>query len=256
MSTETPLMHHLIELRTRLVWSVGVLGVAFIVCYFFSKEIYGFLVAPLAHALEQKGGQHQMIYTQLSEAFFTYLSVALWAAFFITSPFILMQIWKFVAPGLYGHERRMLLPYLVATPMLFLAGAALAYYMVFPAAWSFFLSFETPSGPGGVPIQLEARVGDYLNLSMSLILAFGFSFELPLALVLLVHAGMLKVADLIRFRRYAIVIAFVAAAIFTPPDVLSQLSLAVPLCVLYELAIIAARFVEKAKAAEERPLDA
>ncbi|MBI3420037.1 MAG: twin-arginine translocase subunit TatC [Proteobacteria bacterium] len=250
---ETPLLSHLIELRNRLVWCVAVLAAAFVVCYFFAKPIYGFLVEPLARILAAKGGNHAMIFTQLTEAFFTYLSVALWAAFFVTSPFILIQLWKFIAPGLYEHERKMFLPYLLATPVLFLAGASLAYYAVFPAAWSFFLSFETPAGPGGLPIQLQARVGDYLSLAMSLILAFGFSFELPLALVLMVHAGMIQVTDLRRFRRYAIVTAFIVAAIFTPPDVLSQLSLAIPLCLLYEAAIIAAGFVEKARiTAKER----
>jgi sec-independent protein translocase protein TatC len=202
--------------------------------------------------MDAHGGQREMIYTQLTEAFFTYLGVALWAAFFITSPFILMQIWKFMAPGLYAQERKMLLPYLAATPVLFIAGAALAYYMVFPAAWNFFLSFETPGGPGGMPIRLEARVGDYLNLSMSLIMAFGFSFELPLVLVLMVHAGILSAAQLKQFRRYAIVIAFIIAAILTPPDVLSQLCLAIPLCLLYEAAILAGGWVEKARLAAEK----
>jgi sec-independent protein translocase protein TatC len=248
---EFPLLNHIVELRNRLVWCVAVLTVAFIGAYIYAQDIYAFLVAPLAHALAEKGGTHQMIYTQLTEAFITYIGVALWAAFFVTSPFILVQVWRFMAPGLYSHERRLFLPYLFATPVLFLAGAALAYYVVFPAAWSFFLSFETPAGPGGLPIQLEPRVGEYLALSMSLIMAFGFSFELPLVLVLLVHVGVITAAQLVQFRRYAIVISFTAAAIFTPPDVLSQLCLAIPLCLLYEAAIIAARVVEKARVANK-----
>ncbi len=249
---ETPLLNHLIELRNRLFWCVGVLLAAFVLCYIYAQQIYGFLVAPLAHVLEAKGGTHQMIYTQLTEAFLTYIGVALWAAFFITAPFLLIQIWRFMAPGLYGHERKLFLPYLIATPLLFLAGAALAYYVVFPAAWGFFLSFETPAGPGGLPIQLEPRVGEYLNLSMSLIMAFGFSFELPLVLLLLVHAGVIRAEQLKSFRRYAIVTAFIVAAVATPPDVLSQLCLAIPLCLLYEAAVWAAGFVEKARLTREK----
>jgi sec-independent protein translocase protein TatC len=245
--SEAPLLSHLVELRNRLIWCVAVFAVAFVVCYIYAQPIYGFLVEPLAHALQAKGGDHKMIYTQLTEAFFTYLGVALWAAFFITSPFILIQIWKFMAPGLYGNERKMLIPYLVATPVLFLLGAAMAYYLVFPAAWGFFLSFETPAGPGGLSIQLEPRVGEYLSLAMSLILAFGLSFELPLALLLAIHAGIVEVAALKRFRRFAIVGAFVVAAVATPPDVLSQLALAIPLCLFYEAAILAGGFIEKGR---------
>ncbi len=248
---EEPLLSHLVELRNRLLVCVALFVAAFVVCYFFAAEIYGFLVVPLAEALAEKGGEHHMIYTQLTEAFFTYLSVSVWAAFFVTAPFILMQVWKFTAPGLYGHERRLLRPYLAATPALFLSGAALAYYGVFPAAWSFFLSFETPAGPGGIAIELQARVGEYLSLAMSLILAFGLAFQLPLLLMLLVQTGIVKVDDLRRFRRYAIVASFSVAAVATPPDVLSQFSLAIPLCLLYEAAILAARFVSPKNRAEK-----
>jgi sec-independent protein translocase protein TatC len=245
--TDAPLLSHLIELRNRLIWCVAVLAVAFVICYIFAAPIYSFLVEPLAHALQAKGGDHKMIYTQLTEAFFTYLGVALWAAVFVTSPFVLMQIWKFMAPGLYANERKMLLPYLAATPILFLLGAAMAYYIVFPAAWGFFLGFETPAGPAGLAIQLEPRVGEYLSLAMSLILAFGLSFELPLALVLAVHAGVVEVATLKKYRRIAIVGSFVVAAVVTPPDVLSQLALAIPLCLFYEAAILAGGFIEKGR---------
>lgn len=244
----TPLMDHLVELRNRLVWCVGVLLVASVAAYFFAADIYGFLVEPLAQVLKQEGkADHRLIYTNLTEAFFTYLGVAVWAGFVITAPFILWQVWRFVAPGLYGHERKLMLPYLLLTPLLFLAGAALAYYLVFPAAFHFFVSFENPAGPAGLPIQLEARVGEYLGLAMTLILAFGLSFEIPLGLVLAVQVGLISTAQLKQFRRYAIVLNFVVAAIITPPDVLSQLALAIPLVLLYELAIVAAGLVEKKK---------
>lgn len=247
-----PMLGHLVELRNRLVVSVALLLAAFMASYLFAAPIYGFLVEPLAKAMAQQGGTpHRLIYTNLTEAFFTYLGVALWTAFFVTSPFLLLQLWRFIAPGLYGHERRLFLPYLFLTPLLFFAGAAIAYYFVFPAAWHFFLSFESPAGAGGLPIQLEARVGDYLNIAMTLILAFGFAFEIPLGLVLAVHVGLLTTQKLKQFRRYAIVANFVVAAIITPPDVLSQLCLAIPLVLLYEIAILIAGMIEKTKTEQE-----
>lgn len=256
-----PLLAHLVELRNRLVLCVGVLLAAVIASYFFAADIYSFLVEPLAQAMQAQavegGGStpHRLIYTNLTEAFFTYLGVALWMGFFITSPFLLAQLWRFVAPGLYGHEKRIMLPYLFLTPLLFFCGAAMAYYWVFPAAWHFFLSFEHGQGAGGLPIQLEARVGDYLNIAMTLILAFGFAFEIPLGLVLAVHVGVLTTAQLRAFRRYAIVANFIIAAILTPPDVLSQLSLAIPLLVLYEVAIIVAALIEKTRKKPEEALE-
>ncbi len=251
---EMPLLGHLVELRNRLVWCVAVLVVAIIVSYFFSKELYGFLVDPLAKAMaDQGGGQgaefpRRLIYTNLTEAFFTYMGIAVWVGFFVTAPFILIQFWRFMAPGLYANEKKIIAPYLFLTPFLFYAGAAVAYYLVFPAAWHFFLSFENLGGAGGLPIQLEARVGDYLSLAMSMILAFGFAFELPLGLVLLVHLGLLSPAQLRSFRRYAVVINFILAAIMTPPDVVSQLCLAIPLCLLYEVAVGIAVIMDKKKA--------
>lgn len=243
-SAEVPLLAHLVELRNRLIVCAVFLIMAFGVCYVFAKDIFSFLAAPLAAAIETSGhGVRHLIYTQLTEVFFTYLGVALWAAFFVTSPIILIQIWRFLGPGLYGNEKRILRPYLALTPILFFAGAAMAYYGVFPAAWHFFLSFETSSA-AGLPIQLEARVGDYLSLAMALILAFGFAFEVPLALVLLVHLGILSTAQLKKFRRFAIVLNFAVAAVLTPPDIFSQLALALPLCLFYEVAIWVANIVE------------
>lgn len=253
---ELPLLGHLVELRNRLVWCTAVLFLAIIASYFFAKDIYGFLVEPLAAAMKGQGAEvpRRLIYTNLTEAFFTYMGVAVWTGFFITAPFILIQIWRFMAPGLYGNEKKIIAPYLFLTPFLFYAGAAAAYYFVFPAAWHFFLSFENTGVAGGLPIQLEARVGDYLNLAMSMMLAFGFAFELPLGLILLVHLGVFGTAQLKAFRRYAIVINFILAAVLTPPDVISQLCLAIPLCVLYEVAIVIAGIIDKKKSAAARDI--
>ncbi|TCH97735.1 twin-arginine translocase subunit TatC [Roseococcus sp. SYP-B2431] len=239
-----PLIDHLMELRRRLLWSVLAFGLAFAVCYYFSAQIYGFLAQPLARILqEQGGGDRRMIFTALYEAFFTYLKVAFFGAVFFSFPIWATQLWLFIAPGLYRSEKRAVTPFLVASPILFLLGAALAYYFIFPLAWHFFISFETPPGQGGVPIQLEAKVSEYLSLVMHMILAFGIAFQMPVALVLLCRVGILSVAGLRKGRRYAIVGMFVLAAIITPPDVISQIGLAVPLILLYEISILFALWV-------------
>lgn len=241
-----PLLDHLLELRQRVLLAMGGFVLAFIVCYVFSKQIYGFLAAPLATILqEQTGAERRMIFTALYEAFFTYLKVALWGAMMISFPWWATQLWLFVAPGLYRSEKRAVAPFLVATPFFFAAGAAFCYYFVIPAAWRFFLSFESPAGPGELPIQLEAKVNEYLSLVMRLIFAFGFAFLMPVGLVLLARVGIITPEGMAAKRRYAIVGMFVLAAVITPPDVISQVGLALPLILLYEGSIIAARLLRK-----------
>lgn len=239
------LMAHLVELRKRLLWAFVAMMAGMGVCYLFVEDIYGFLVKPLADAMGP-GDSQRLIYTGLTEAFFTYLKVAFFAGMFLTFPIIAAQIWKFVAPGLYKNERRAFLPFLVATPLLFLSGAALVYYGLMPMAWHFFLSFQSDGGATALPIKLEARVGEYLDLVMLLIFAFGLCFQLPVLLVLLGRAGLITAAQLAKGRRYAIVIAFAVAAVLTPPDVLSQFALAVPIILLYEISILIIRYIQKA----------
>jgi sec-independent protein translocase protein TatC len=240
-----PLLAHLVELRKRLIWSVAAFLLCFAVCYHFSQQIYSFLAEPLAHILEQRTGQSRgLIYTALYEAFFTYIKVAVFGALFLSFPVIATQVWLFVAPGLYRSEKRAFMPFLVATPVLFIAGAALAYYFVFPTAWRFFLSFQSANGAGGLPIQLTAKVSEYLDLVMKLIFAFGIAFQLPVGLTLLAKVGIISSRGMRKFRRYAYVGCFIAAAVLTPPDVLTMTGLALPLVLLYEISIFSARLVE------------
>lgn len=254
-----PLMEHLIELRKRLMISFIAFFLIFLACYYFSKPIYGFLVEPLAAVMEKHGDANRhMIYTSLTEAFWTYVRVSAFAAAFICFPIWAGQLWAFVAPGLYKHEKRAFAPFLVATPVLFLAGSALLYYLVLPMAWNFFLSFESlGADTGGLPIELQAKVGEYLSLVMQLIFAFGLAFQMPVALTLLARVGILDANDLVEKRRYAVVGVFVVAAVLTPPDIISQVSLAVPMLLLYEISIWSCRWVEKdqkAQAGEEAAL--
>ncbi len=256
-----PLLDHLIELRQRLIYSAVGLVVVFFICFFFADGLFKFLVQPLVDIWDANGQleQRRFIFTALHEKFFTDIKVAFFAALFFSFPLIASQVWLFVAPGLYKSEKRAFLPFLVATPILFFVGAAFVYYVVMPVAWNFFLTYGENLGSamggnldaGDVRIELEARVADYLALSMRLIFAFGISFELPVVITLLARAGLATSAGLRQKRRYAIVLAFVAAAILTPPDPLSQISLALPIILLYEISIISARLIERRRAAAE-----
>ena len=236
---------HLTELRKRLIHSFIFLIVFFIGCYFFAEHIYGFLVDPYAQAVKDDGSDRRLIFTALQETFLTYLKVSFFTAFFVTCPYILMQIWKFIAPGLYKHEKIAILPYLILTPILFFLGGMLVYYLIMPLAIKFFLSFESTGLSTSLPIQLEAKVNEYLSLIMRLIFAFGISFQLPILLNLLARIGVVNSNYLKKTRRYIIVIIFTVAAILTPPDPITQVGLAIPLLILYELSIITVRFTEK-----------
>jgi sec-independent protein translocase protein TatC len=246
-NSEAPLLDHLLELRTRLLRCILVLGAAFCVCLYFAGDIFGFLVRPLTEAFPP--GQGRLVYTKLYEAFFVEIKVALFAAFFVTFPYLANQIWAFVAPGLYVKEKKAFLPFLIATPVLFTSGAALAYYVVMPTAFHWFLGFE--GSRGGLKLEALPGTGDYLDLVMQFILAFGISFLLPVLLMLLNRAGLVSREQLIGARRYVIVAIFGVAAVATPPDVVSQLMLAIPLLLLFEGSLILMRISDK-RAAKEK----
>lgn len=236
---------HLTELRKRLINSFLCLFIFFIVCFYFSENLYGFLVEPYAKVVKANGLDRRLIFTALQETFLTYVKVSFFGAFFITCPFILIQIWKFIAPGLYKHEKNALLPYLILTPILFFLGGLLVYYLIMPLAINFFLSFESTGLTTNLPIQLEVKVNEYLSLIMTLIFAFGISFQLPVVLSLLARVGIINSDFLKEKRKYVVVIIFLVAAILTPPDPISQIGLAIPLLILYEFSIISVRFIEK-----------
>ncbi len=254
-NSKAPLLEHLVELRTRLGYSLASVLVLFFVCYYFAPAIYDFLVQPLADVLAGMGGNRRLIFTALHEAFFTYVKVAFFAALFLAFPFIAMQFWLFVAPGLYKKEKRAMFPFLVATPILFFLGGSLVYYYIFPLAWKFFLSFESVGGTGALPIQLEAKVDEYLSLVMRLIFAFGLCFELPVLMTLLGRVGMVTADGMRKRRRYAVVLAFVAAAVLTPPDVISQVGLALPTILLYEISILSVALIERGRKNEPEDED-
>ena len=246
-NNQSSFIGHLTELRSRLVKSIIYLFIFFIICYFFAEDIYSFLVEPYAEAVKDDEVNRRLIFTALHETFITYLKVAFFTAMFVSSPIILTQIWKFIAPGLYKNEKRALLPYLIATPTLFLLGGMLVYYLVMPLAIKFFLTFETSAQVSGLPIQLEAKVNEYLSLIMRLIFAFGISFQLPVLLSLLARVGFIDSEYLKKRRKYVIVIIFIAAAILTPPDPITQIGLGIPLLILYELSILSVKIIEKKK---------
>ncbi|MGB4057620.1 MAG: twin-arginine translocase subunit TatC [Alphaproteobacteria bacterium] len=243
-SDAKPLLHHLTELRRRLVWVFGIMAVGTGICYLFVDGIYAFLMQPLATAMGPEDSQ-RLIYTGLTEAFFTSVKVAFFSGIFLTFPFLLWQVWMFIAPGLYKNERGAFLPFLIATPILFFMGGACLYYFVLPMAWPFFLGFQTSAAETGMPIQLEARVSEYLDLIMTLVFSFGLCFELPVLLGLMGKAGLITADTLIAKRKYAIIVIFIIAAILTPPDVMSQVLLALPMMALYEISIFVVRYAGK-----------
>lgn len=250
--SEAPLIEHLAELRTRLIYSVIALAVLFLACFFVADHIYNFLLGPFISAA---GGPEavRLIYTAPQEFFFTKLSVALFSALFLAFPIIASQIYAFVAPGLYKNERMAFLPYLVATPIFFLLGGAVVYYGIMPLALGFFLGMQQ-TDPNGVTIEMMTRVSEYLSLVMTLLLAFGVCFQLPVILTLLAQVGLIGVDHLKRWRKYAIVAIVIIAGFLTPPDPISQIGLAIPLLALYELSVLSVRFMEKRRLAREAEL--
>jgi len=242
---EMSLIDHIAELRKRLIWSFIYLIIVFIICFYFADILFSFLAHPLVKLMDIERGQG-FIYTALQEAFFTELKVAFFFALFFSFPLIAIQIWKFLAPGLYSNEKKAFLPFLIATPVLFFAGGSMVYYFIAPVAWKFFLSYQNMNS-SGIPIRLEAKMGEYLALMMRFIFAFGLAFQLPVVISLLAKANLVTHTTLKKYRKYAIVIAFLSAAFLTPPDPFSQISLALPIILLYEISIFLAKIIQKNK---------
>ncbi len=249
--SSAPLIEHLIELRQRLVRALIAIAIFFVICFIFANDIFNILVVPF----ERAAGENQnirLIYTAPQEYFFAQLKIALFGSLFVSFPVIANQIYKFVAPGLYKNERQAFLPFLIATPILFIIGACLVYFLVMPLAMAFFLSMQQTGTDGGATIELLPKVSEYLGLIMTLIFAFGLVFQLPVVITLLARAGLVSTEGLKKKRKYAVVLAFVAAAVLTPPDPISQLGLATPTILLYELSILSARYIEKKRLEREQ----
>jgi sec-independent protein translocase protein TatC len=252
--SQAPLMEHLIELRRRLIWAIVAFFAAFLLCFFYAKELFNLLVIPFKWAVTWAGLPHdkvELIYTAPQEFFFTQVKVAMFGGMLLAFPVIATQVYKFVAPGLYRNERKAFLPFLFASPLLFLTGAALVYFFFTPMVMWFFLAMQQTGPESEVQISLLPKVSEYLSLIMTLIFSFGLVFQLPVVTSLLVRAGLLTEAGLKDKRKWAIVIAFVAAAVLTPPDPVSQIGLALPTILLYEVSIFLARVIERGRKKEE-----
>ncbi|HEU0161188.1 MAG TPA: twin-arginine translocase subunit TatC [Rhizomicrobium sp.] len=254
-ATKAPLMEHLLELRTRLIWAVVSFGVAFIVSFIFAKPIFNFLTRPLHDALRGQENDH-LIYTALTEVFFTNVKIGMFGGICLGFPAIAAQLWIFVAPGLYRHEKRAFLPFLIATPFMFALGAAFVYYVMLPFSIHFFAGFQVEGTANTMGVQLQAKVSEYLELVMTLIFAFGLTFQLPVLLAILGKIGIVSSKALREMRRYAIVGLFAVAAVFTPPDAISMLALAVPLTLLYEVSIWLVIYFERQRAREDAAREA
>jgi sec-independent protein translocase protein TatC len=245
-ATKAPLMEHLIELRKRLIWGFASFIVAFVISFYFSGPIFNFLVQPLHHALKGQANDH-LIYTALTEVFFTDVKIGMFGGLCLGFPFIAAQLWMFIAPGLYRHEKNAFLPFLVAAPIMFAVGAAFVYYVMLPFSIAFFAGYQVPATGGAMGIELQAKVGDYLDFVMRLMAAFGLTFQLPVVLSILAKIGIVNTSQLHSMRRYAYVALTAVAAVITPPDALSMICLAVPLAVLYEFSILCVWFIQKGK---------
>lgn len=244
MSEQEPqgLSSHWSELRHRLLMVLSAMVIACALSYLYVQDIYSFLVEPLANAMDEQGGTQRLIYTGLGEAFFTYIKISFFTGVFLTFPVLLYQLWKFIAPGLYKTERFVFIGFLIATPILFFLGALCVYYVILPTVWPFFLGFQSSAAETALPLELETRVSEYLDLIMALMFAFGLSFQMPVVLGLLGRSGVISADFLSKGRKYAVLMVFIVAAFLTPPDVISQIMLAVPLLFLYELSILLVRY--------------
>ena len=249
-ATRAPLMEHLVELRKRLVWAMLSFGVCFVVCFSFATPIFNFLIKPLGATT------NHLIYTALTEVFFTQVKIGMFGGLCLAFPLIAAQIWMFVAPGLYKHEKSAFLPFLLWTPVMFIIGAGFVYFIMLPFAIRFFGGYQVPATAGAMGIELQAKVGDYLDFVMTLMFAFGLTFQLPVLLSLLGKVGIVTVKALKDMRRYAYVGLFAVAAVFTPPDAISMLSLAIPLVALYEISVFCVMLIERKRAKENAARDA